>query len=100
MLARFIALTIPAVAVQRSQAGVYAFALGADGQTVRNQVLSVVQIEDGVAIVAPGLGLTATDKVVTDGTYQLQAGSHVTLAKPGSAASGAARGSSASGEKK
>jgi len=94
------ALTIPAAAVQRSQAGVYVFALSPDGQTVRNQTISLVQIEDGVAIVAAGTGLTATDKVVTDGTYQLQPGSHVVLSRPGSAASGAAGASAASGEKK
>ena len=94
------AFTIPAVAVQRSQSGVYVFALNPDGQTVRNQTISLVQIEDGVAIVAGGQGLASTDKVVTDGTYQLQSGSHVVLSKPGSAASGAAGASAASGEKK
>ena len=94
------ALTIPAVAVQRSQTGVYVFVLSPDGQTVRNQTISLVQIEDGVAIVAGGQGLASTDKVVTDGTYQLQSGSHVVLSKPGSAASGAAGASAASGEKK
>ena len=94
------AFTIPAVAVQRSQSGVYVFALNPDGQTVRNQTISLVQIEDGVAIVAANQGLASTDKVVTDGTYQLQPGSHVVLSKPGSAASGAAGASAASGEKK
>ena len=93
------ALTIPAVAVQRSQSGVYVFALSPDGQTVRNQTISLVQIEDGVAIVAAGQGLASTDKVVTDGTYQLQPGSHVVLSRPG-AASGAAGASSASGARK
>ncbi len=94
------AFTIPAVAVQRSQSGVYVFALNPDGQTVRNQTISLVQIEDGVAIVAANQGLASTDKVVIDGTYQLQPGSHVVLSKPGSAASGAAGASAASGEKK
>ena len=94
------ALTIPEAAVQRSQSGVYTYVVSDDGQSVRSQQISLVQIEDGVAIVSPGLGLSATDKVVTDGTYQLQAGSHVVLAKPGTAASGAARASSAAGEKK
>jgi len=94
------ALTIPAAAVQRSQSGVYVFALNPDGQSVRNQTISLVQIEDGVAIVAANMGLASTDKVVTDGTYQLQPGSRVVLARPGSAASGAAGASAASGEKK
>ena len=93
------ALTIPAVAVQRSQSGVYVFALSPDGQTVRNQAISLVQIEDGVAIVAAGQGLASTDKVVTDGTYQLQPGSHVVLSRPGGA-SAAAGASSASGARK
>ena len=94
------AFTIPAVAVQRSQSGVYVFALNPDGQTVRNQTITLVQIEDNVAIVAANEGLASTDKVVTDGTYQLQPGSHVTLSRPGAAASGAAGASAASGEKK
>jgi multidrug efflux system membrane fusion protein len=92
------ALTIPAAAVQRSQTGVFAFVLSSDGQTVRNQTISVVQIEEGVAIV--GVGLSSTDKVVTDGLYQLQSGSRVTLSKPGAAASGAAGAASAAGDNK
>jgi multidrug efflux system membrane fusion protein len=92
------ALTIPAAAVQRGQSGTFAFVLDPDGLTVRNQLIAVTQIEDGVAIV--NMGLAASDKVVTDGTYQLQGGSRVTLARPGSAASGAAGASSAAGEKK
>jgi multidrug efflux system membrane fusion protein len=91
------AFTIPAVAVQRSQSGVFVYVLSPDGQTVRSQTIAPVQIEDGVAIVAANMGLASTDKVVTDGTYQLQPGSHVVLARPGAAASGA---SSAAGEKK
>ncbi len=93
------AITIPATAVQRGQNGTFAFVLDPDGQTVRTQVIALTQIEDGVAIVS--LGLSATDKVVTDGTYQLQNGSHVQVARPGgSAASGAAGASSAAGDKK
>jgi multidrug efflux system membrane fusion protein len=92
------AITIPATAVQRGQAGVFVFALDPDGQTVRSQMIALTQIEDGVAIVS--MGLAATDKVVTDGTYQLQAGSRVTVARPGAAASGAAGASSAAGDKK
>jgi multidrug efflux system membrane fusion protein len=91
------AFTIPAVAVQRSQSGVFVYVLGPDGQTVRSQTIAPVQIEDGVAIVAANMGLASTDKVVTDGTYQLQPGSRVVLARPGAAASAA---SSSAGEKK
>ena len=93
------AFTIPATAVQRSQAGMFAYVLSPDGQTVRNQTISVVQIEDGVAIVAANQGLASTDKVVTDGTYQLQPGSRVVVSKRG-AASGVAAASAASGDKK
>jgi len=92
------AITIPATAVQRGQNGTFAFVLDPDGQTVRTQIIALTQIEDGVAIVS--LGLSATDKVVTDGTYQLQSGSHVQVARPGSAASGAAGASSSAGDKK
>jgi len=91
------AFTIPAVAVQRSQSGVFVYVLSPDGQTVRSQTIAPVQIEDGVAIIPANMGLASTDKVVTDGTYQLQPGSRVVLAKPGTAASAA---SSAAGEKK
>ena len=78
------ALTIPEAAVQRSQTGVYTYVLSADGQTVQSQPISLVQIEDGVAIVSSGL--SAGQKVVTDGQYKLKPGSHVVEAGRGASA--------------
>ena len=78
------ALTIPEAAVQRSQTGVYTYVVSADGQTVQSQPISLVQIEDGVAIVSSGL--SAGQKVVTDGQYKLKPGSHVVEAGRGASA--------------
>jgi multidrug efflux system membrane fusion protein len=78
------ALTIPEAAVQRSQTGVYTYVLSADGQTVQSQPISLVQIEDGVAIV--NSGLSAGQKVVIDGQYKLKPGSHVVEAGHGASA--------------
>jgi len=78
------ALTIPEAAVQRSQTGVYTYVVSADGQTVQSQPISLVQIEDGVAIVSSGL--SAGQKVVTDGQYKLKPGSHVVEAGHGASA--------------
>ena len=88
------ALTVPEAAVQRSQTGVYTYVVSADGQTVRSQAITLVQIEDGVAIVASGL--SAGQRVVVDGQYKLKPGSriveagHGASAPAGRAASGAA----------
>jgi multidrug efflux system membrane fusion protein len=78
------ALTIPEAAVQRSQTGVYTYVVSADGQTVQSQPISLVQIEDGVAIVSSGL--SAGQKVVVDGQYKLKPGSHVVEAGHGASA--------------
>jgi multidrug efflux system membrane fusion protein len=78
------ALTIPEAAVQRSQTGVYTYVVSADGQTVQSQPISLVQIEDGVAVVSSGL--SAGQKVVTDGQYKLKPGSHVVEAGRGASA--------------
>ena len=91
------ALTIPEAAVQRSQSGVYTYVVSADGQTVSSQQISLVQIEDGVAIVSNGL--SAGQRVVVDGQYKLKPGSRVVdAAKAASAPAGGA--SAAAGEKK
>jgi multidrug efflux system membrane fusion protein len=91
------ALTIPEAAVQRSQSGVYTYVVSADGQTVSSRQISLVQIEDGFAIV--NSGLAAGDRVVVDGQYKLKPGSHVVdAAMAGSAPAGGA--SAAAGEKK
>lgn len=94
------ALTIPETAVQRSQTGLYTYVVSDDGQTVHSQTISLVQIEDGVAIV--GSGLHAGEKVVTDGQYKLKPGSRVVDAARAAsgAASGAAGTSATSGERK
>jgi len=47
-------------------------------QTVHSQTISLVQIQDGVAII--NSGLSAGDKVVVDGQYKLKPGSKVVLA--------------------
>ena len=91
------ALTIPEAAVQRSQSGVYTYVVSADGQTVSSQQISLVQIEDGLAIV--NNGLSAGQRVVVDGQYKLKPGSRVVdAAKAASAPAGGA--SAAAGEKK
>ncbi|MET0383255.1 MAG: efflux RND transporter periplasmic adaptor subunit [Burkholderiaceae bacterium] len=86
------ALTMPEAAVQRGQAGVYAYVVDAGGQTVRNQPITLEQVADGVAIVRAGLA--AGDKVVVDGQYKLKPGSRIVEA-PRAAPAGAA--SAASG---
>jgi membrane fusion protein, multidrug efflux system len=91
------ALTIPEAAVQRSQSGVYTYVVSADGQSVSSQQISLVQIEDGVAIV--NSGLSAGQRVVVDGQYKLKPGSRVVdAAKAASAPAGGA--SAAAGDKK
>jgi len=82
------ALTIPEAAVQRSQTGVYAYVLGADGQTVQNRAITLVQIQDGAAIV--GSGVKAGERVVVDGQYKLKPGSHVVEVGQGASAPAAA----------
>ena len=92
------ALTIPEAAVQRSQTGVYTYVVSADGQTVQSQPISLVQIEDGVAIVSSGL--SAGQKVVTDGQYKLKPGSHVVEAGHGASAPAAGGASGVAGAMK
>jgi multidrug efflux system membrane fusion protein len=92
------ALTIPEAAVQRSQAGVYTYVVSDDGQTVRSQQISLVQIEDGVAIV--NSGLSAGQKVVVDGQYKLKPGSRVVDAARAASAPAGGGSSVAAGEAK
>ena len=89
------ALTMPEAAVQRSQAGLYTYVVSDDGKTVRSQVISLLQIEDGVAIVSSGL--SAGQKVVVDGQYKLKPGSQVVdAAHAASAPAGGASGGGSS----
>ncbi len=78
------ALTVPAAAVQRSQDGTYAYVVDADGRTVRNQPITVAQIQDGLAVIARGLG--AGQRVVVAGQYKLKPGSVIAENTPPAAA--------------
>jgi multidrug efflux system membrane fusion protein len=69
------ALTVPAAAVQRSQDGLYAYVVEADGQTVQSHPLKVGQIQDGVAVI--DAGVAAGQRVVVDGHYKLRPGAHI-----------------------
>ena len=85
------ALTVPEAAVQRSQAGVYIYVVDEESKTVKSQPVTVVQMQDGTAVI--GSGLAANERVVVDGQYKLKPGSKVMEAARG--ASGAASGSHA-----
>ena len=79
------ALTIPAAAVQRSQDGTYVYVVDADN-TVKNQPVQLVNIQDNVAVIDKGLN--PGQRVVVDGQYKLKPG--VKVAEAGAAASSAA----------
>ena len=85
------AVTLPEGAVQRSQAGVYAYVEDEASKTVRSQPIQLIQIQDGIAVI--GGGVAAGQRVVVDGQYKLKPGSKVVEVARG--ASGAASGSSA-----
>jgi multidrug efflux system membrane fusion protein len=79
---------VPASVVQRGPDGPFAFVIQQD-QTVQMRPLKVGQIENGMALIDDGLA--PGERVVVDGQYKLQPGSHV---KPAGAASGAGGGGS------
>ena len=85
------AVTLPEAAVQRSQAGVYVYVEDEESKTVRSQPISLIQIQDGIAVI--GGGITAGQRVVVDGQYKLKPGSKVAEVARG--ASGAASGGKA-----
>ena len=89
------AVTLPEAAVQRSQAGVYVYVEDEESKTVKSQPITLIQIQDGIAVI--GGGVTAGQRVVVDGQYKLKPGSKVVEVARG--ASGAASGgrSAASG---
>ena len=87
------AITVPEAAVQRSQSGVYVYVEDEATKTVRNQLISLTQIQDGTAVV--GMGLKAGERVVVDGQYKLKPG--VKVVEVASAASGAGGRGGASG---
>ena len=93
------AVTVPESAVQRSQSGVYVYVEDEATKTVRSQPISLIQIQDGIAVI--GAGVSAGARVVVDGQYKLKPGSKVmevarsaSAAASGSAANPAAAGAS------
>ena len=77
------ALTVPSVAVQRGQAGMFVYVVQAD-DTVRVQPVEVIDIDSHSAVIAKGV--SAGDRVVVDGQYRLTPGAHVFEAKAAGAA--------------
>ena len=69
-------LTVPSGAVQQGQNGMYAYAIKPDN-TVEKRNITVAQISGGQALIDSGLA--ANERVVVDGQYKLQPGSHVTI---------------------
>lgn len=67
-------LVVPASVVQRGPEGSYAFVIKPD-QTVEVRPVKVAQIEKGEALIDDGL--KPNERVVVDGQYKLQVGSHV-----------------------
>jgi multidrug efflux system membrane fusion protein len=73
------ALVIPAVAVQRGPQGAFVYVVGDDGRAAARDV-AIERIEGEQAIVAKGL--TAGDKVVSEGQNQLRPGARVQPRQP------------------
>jgi multidrug efflux system membrane fusion protein len=91
------ALTVPEAAVQRSQSGVYIYVVDEASNTVKNQPVTVLQMQDGTAVI--GSGLAANERVVVDGQYKLKPGSRVVEVARG-ASGPASGGRAASGARK
>jgi multidrug efflux system membrane fusion protein len=77
-------LVVPASVVQRGPDGPYAFVIKEDN-TVEVRPIKVAQIEKAEALI--DTGLKANERVVVDGQYKLQVGSHVKPSTPGKPAS-------------
>jgi multidrug efflux system membrane fusion protein len=73
-------LVVPASVIQRGPDGPYAFVIKSD-QTVEVRPVKVAQIEKGEALIDEGL--QPNERVVVDGQYKLQIGSHVKPATSG-----------------
>jgi multidrug efflux system membrane fusion protein len=69
-------IVVPASVIQRGPAGPYAFVIE-DDLSVKIQPVKVAQTEDGQALIDEGL--QPGQRVVVDGQYKLQVGSHVRL---------------------
>jgi multidrug efflux system membrane fusion protein len=73
-------LVVPASVIQRGPEGPYAFVIK-DDQSVEVRPVKVAQIEKDEALIDEGLQLN--ERVVVDGQYKLQVGSHVKPASSG-----------------
>ena len=69
-------LTVPAGVVQQGPTGPYAYVINPD-DTVSIRQIKVAQISDGQALIDSGL--SAGERVVVDGQYKLQPGTHVAI---------------------
>ena len=81
-------VTVPTPAIQRGAPGAYVYMINADN------TVSVRQIVTGPIdgdLTAVNSGLSAGDRVVTDGTDRLRDGLHVSIASPSGQPAGAAR---------
>jgi multidrug efflux system membrane fusion protein len=70
-------LTVPAAAIQRGQSDTYVWVVDAENKA-ENVPVHVVQIADGTAVIDKGV--SAGQRVVTDGQYKLKQG--VTVVEP------------------
>ncbi|HET6343814.1 MAG TPA: efflux RND transporter periplasmic adaptor subunit, partial [Myxococcota bacterium] len=77
------ALTVPAAVVQRGPQGTFAYIIDADGRAAV-RALEVLTIVGETAVIAAGL--SAGERVVVEGQYQLRPGSPVTVAPDATAA--------------
>jgi multidrug efflux system membrane fusion protein len=88
------AVTVPTSAIQRGAPGTYVYVINADN------TVSVRQVSTGPvdgSITAINSGLSAGDRVVTDGTDRLRDGVKVLVAGEGGASGGAPGGASGQG---
>ena len=83
------ALVIPAVAVQRGPQGTFVYVVGDDARAVMRPV-TIERIEGEDAIVAKGL--TAGEKVVSEGQNQLRPGAALQASRAGGSGDGGRRG--------
>jgi multidrug efflux system membrane fusion protein len=76
------ATVVPAAVVQRGPQGAFAFVIKAD-ETVEMRPVKVGPTEAGMTLIDDGLQLG--ERVVVDGQYKLQPGSHVKTGEASSA---------------
>ena len=73
------AVTVPQRAVMQGASGYYAYVVKPDN-TVERRVVEVVATQDGIAVI--GSGMSAGEKIVSDGQYRLVNGSRVRVDPP------------------